>query len=531
MFSFSQVDSLLGESISQGFTDTLIQSLTTICTAEIFSRTWFVILLMALKHDKVILTGGCFLAMAVHIGIAGALNESMYHAFPMKVLWPVLYLSSTAFYLALAFLNFRERYQADEKEEVALAAINEPIIECESQDYGSIGKGSALFEQRVWSTLVPHCTMPFLQCFVTVLIVESFDRTRSLMVSQNWFAPSTSPAYMGSLAAFFLLTLSAVAIGFAMRNLLSSKMSLICACSACSFTILAILPIHDLLNQKWAYCVLCRDGLEPYIAMTQTEPQFLIRTLSPYIETISHQSIHNSGMWEWHVYSEIRDTLTSMDCARNAHQPMVSLLDFGSNVGFFTLYGLKLGCSVLAIDVGSVHLDHLKFSVWLNDIDNRKFNSVRGFVTNHTGQMTYSYGSSVYQETVPAFRIDELLHDKGLDTGPRIPIAKMDVEDGVAAALQGAKRTLRTHRVQKWIVEIWNPTKVPNMQSVLANVVSMGYRGRFMCCDQWHNGKDFRRPDCEFADVDEFSKAWPVVFGNGSPWETTYCDTMLEPVQ
>merc|ERR1719313_1155078 len=54
--------------------------------AELFDKTWFVALLMALKYDKGIVFWGCFSALAAHTVIAAVLGYSIARLVPITYL-------------------------------------------------------------------------------------------------------------------------------------------------------------------------------------------------------------------------------------------------------------------------------------------------------------------------------------------------------------------------------------------------------------------------------------------------------------
>merc|ERR1719198_2540196 len=98
--------------------------------AELFDKTWFVALLMALRYDKFIVFWGCFMALAVHTVIAAAFGYTISKTVPVSL----LHFSAATLYAFFAILYFKDWYQS-----------------CPEDDIISIGKeeaGEALTEKQ-----------------------------------------------------------------------------------------------------------------------------------------------------------------------------------------------------------------------------------------------------------------------------------------------------------------------------------------------------------------------------------------------
>lgn len=47
--------------------------------------------------------------------------------------------------------------------------------------------------------------------------------------------------------------------------------------------------------QAWQHCLQCAEH-EPYLALSSSDPPFIVRTLSPYVEIWSHRFMHRYAM-------------------------------------------------------------------------------------------------------------------------------------------------------------------------------------------------------------------------------------------
>ena len=217
-------------------------------------------------------------------------------------------------------------------------------------------------------------------------------------------------------------------------------------------------------------------------------------------------------MWEPHTYNAIKARL---HCTTGGHE-QTDFVDFGSNVGFFSLYALASGCSVLAVDGGAVHLQHLETSVLLNDFSKDRISIHHTFLGPKPGPPVsdFSYGRSVKNERVETTTIDELLKESG-----QVQFAKLDIEHSVRDALKGASKTLARQQVQTWLVEVWG---IDGMLEQAEAFVNAGYHGRFLCCEMTP-GK-YGKSECPFRTVAELSTLWPVVV----PHDLDQCDVLFE---
>merc|ERR1719316_1059291 len=112
------------------------QSFCLVGSAELFDKTWFVALLMALRHPKGVVFTSCFLALAVHTIIAAIFGYGISKTMPIRF----LHFSAAALYAIFAMLYFRDWHSADPKADIITAGkeeAGEAIAEYGECSYGS----------------------------------------------------------------------------------------------------------------------------------------------------------------------------------------------------------------------------------------------------------------------------------------------------------------------------------------------------------------------------------------------------------
>merc|ERR1719158_52007 len=240
LFSYPQMSAV---DAMKADTDAIIQSFCLVAIAEIFYKTWFVALLMALKHDKFTVFCGCSAGLAAHVAIAGFFGVTV------SKLVPVGYLDFGAaiLYVFFAYLFYQDYLEADPEADIIAAGKEEAAEDCEGaveEDtggaYGAVQKSSGK------DVAISRNTKLFGACSMAMFIAEWGDRTQIAMLGAAASKP-VIPVCIGSLAAFLLLTLSAVIVGGLLGNqTISEKM--VHGTSAIAFVIFAVLAVRDGLS-------------------------------------------------------------------------------------------------------------------------------------------------------------------------------------------------------------------------------------------------------------------------------------------
>jgi len=263
--------------MTDGWVTACFQSFCLVGSAELFDKTWFVALLMALRHPKGLVFTSCFSALAAHVGIAAVFGYGISKTMPIRV----LHFSAAALYTVFAVLYFIDWHKADPNSDIISAGKEEAGESIPSEfgesSYGSTEEGklcshkpsssassssspslasfssSSADRKKETNKELAKVSRIFTQCFMAMFIAEWGDRTQIAMVGQHASQPLI-PVCVGSLMAFFLLTFSAVLAGwFLMGTRVSEKTVYFFAAS--SFMVFAILAAHDGLKMKPASLV------------------------------------------------------------------------------------------------------------------------------------------------------------------------------------------------------------------------------------------------------------------------------------
>lgn len=228
----------------------LVRSLIMVGVAELFDKTWFMGLLLAMKYNPATVFVGSFAALLLHCIFAAAFG----YAFARFLSPTLLHFLAAGLFSFFALLYMKDWFMADPngdviqsgKEEVGndMGVTQEDDIKKPLKEAKKAGKSEVEKRWRVHMWI-------FIKSFVAVFIAEWGDRTQIAMIGQHASQPLI-PVFLGSVVAFFLLTLSAVGVA---RILTDQKLSerLVFGVSAVCFTVFAALSLKDgcvLLHRK-----------------------------------------------------------------------------------------------------------------------------------------------------------------------------------------------------------------------------------------------------------------------------------------
>jgi len=250
--------------------DVFCRSLVMVSVAELFDKTWFMGLILALRHDKFTVFCGSFTALFLHCIIAAGLGAAAAWAVPQ------IFLSWAAFSLFVVFtlLYAKEFINADPDGDVIAAGREEAeeetaslLVEAGKPAEGRVHKqgtvplekhreSSTLETWSLYNTVQPstkrtqgNITKPaaiFMKSCVAVFIAEWGDRTQIAMVGQHASLPLI-PVFSGSVVAFFLLTASAVLLASLVEHMRLSE-RLVNGASALCFATFAALALRDCIK-------------------------------------------------------------------------------------------------------------------------------------------------------------------------------------------------------------------------------------------------------------------------------------------
>merc|ERR1719277_2230607 len=200
----------------------MFQALFTVGVAEIFDKTWFVVLMMALSADKWMAFWGGLVGLQLHVAIAAGLGFSISRVLALSTL---NFLAAAAFGIMTVFYAY-EWYSSEPDSDVLKAGKEEAaeVITFTKKDRLALLEA---FNKTMWLTF----------------IAEWGDRTQIAMIGLHSSKPLI-PVCVGSAIAFLLLTASAVLTAkFIGQRQLSE--SVVKGISALSFAIFTVMSLWD----------------------------------------------------------------------------------------------------------------------------------------------------------------------------------------------------------------------------------------------------------------------------------------------
>jgi putative Ca2+/H+ antiporter (TMEM165/GDT1 family) len=192
----------LTAALSVWSTEDFLQSFCMISVAEVFDKTWFVALILAMKTAKLPVFIGAFGALGLHTIIAAAIGYTAASLINLK--W--LQLAAATLFFGMAVLYAYDWYNADPNADV----IENGCADAE-QEMGGPADGGHYGSTHVSPKRMTSSLIVAGETFVAVFIAEWGDRTQIAMFGQHASQP-LMPVICGSLLAFALLTTSAVMV-------------------------------------------------------------------------------------------------------------------------------------------------------------------------------------------------------------------------------------------------------------------------------------------------------------------------------
>jgi putative Ca2+/H+ antiporter (TMEM165/GDT1 family) len=264
-----------------GFQQAFFRSLALVSAAELFDKTWCIGLILALKFKPVLVFAGSFAALLLHSVLAAGFGAAVARFIAPH--W--LLFIAAGLMLVFALISFWEWYVADPDSEAIDCAASreeasedEAVVDAEGGTSPGAGAGGDHRSSPSADALLQACGgkpavtegpttygateaervpasdsrggprggsegVVLAKAFGAVFVAEWGDRTQFVMVGQHASQPLV-PTFLGCSAAFFLASLSAVALG----SLLASyriKERFIHAVTAVVFLLFAILTFQD----------------------------------------------------------------------------------------------------------------------------------------------------------------------------------------------------------------------------------------------------------------------------------------------
>jgi putative Ca2+/H+ antiporter (TMEM165/GDT1 family) len=218
--------------MSKAWMAALSQSFFVVGVAELFDKTWFVALIYAISLGRTVAFIGSYVALLLHTAIAAALGLGFSQLFKVSTLH---FITTTVFAIFAVLYTF-EWFRADPEADALAERADEARDELGEDDVVVLSKTSGKRSEALSNMLA-------WQCFVAVFIAEWGDRTQIAMITLHASLPLL-PVIIGSAAAFFLLTLSAVIVATLLDGMKLSE-RVVLGMSASSFVVFALLAFRD----------------------------------------------------------------------------------------------------------------------------------------------------------------------------------------------------------------------------------------------------------------------------------------------
>jgi putative Ca2+/H+ antiporter (TMEM165/GDT1 family) len=210
------------------------QTFLMISFAELFDKTFFVALILALRFNKTLVFVGCFGALLVHTVLAAGAGY-LINRYVDKV---AVDFSTAALYMMFAVFYFWDCYNADPDGDVmeGMEEAREVLGEYGSVDAVDVPEKKRN-KKRDWDAKL------LLAAFTTTFIAEMGDRTQIAMIGQHAVQPIW-PVMLGSAVAFLQLTAIAVLTGVLLEKQ-GLKERTVLFTGALSFLFFALITLRD----------------------------------------------------------------------------------------------------------------------------------------------------------------------------------------------------------------------------------------------------------------------------------------------
>jgi putative Ca2+/H+ antiporter (TMEM165/GDT1 family) len=213
-------------------------SLVMVGVAELFDKTWFMGLLLALKYKATTVFIGSYTALMLHTVLAAVFG----YAFA-KLLKPyVLDFLAAALFGIFFVLYMKDCIAADPDGDAIAAGKEEAGEEVGVNPDAEPGSGTPPASPSGKTQSRGELGV-FLKAWIAVFIAEWGDRTQIAMIGQHASQPLI-PVFLGSTVAFFLLTGSAVCVAKLLTNQKISE-RLIYGVSCIAFGVFTALALKD----------------------------------------------------------------------------------------------------------------------------------------------------------------------------------------------------------------------------------------------------------------------------------------------
>lgn len=215
------------------------QTFVLVSAAELFDKTFFIAMLLAMKHKGMSLAvfGGCYSALLIHVLLASLMGFGIAQMISTRT----LDLAAAALYFSFALMYAHDYWNASPD---SLGTLDEAREEVEGEAEEGYGAAQPI-KKGIRYSMAPALRVLSL-AFTSTFIGEIGDRTQFAMIGQAASQPSL-PVCAGGSLAFLVLCIVAVASGSLLSHMAVTDRTV--ACIGCiSFAAFAVVALRDGLN-------------------------------------------------------------------------------------------------------------------------------------------------------------------------------------------------------------------------------------------------------------------------------------------
>jgi FkbM family methyltransferase len=157
-------------------------------------------------------------------------------------------------------------------------------------------------------------------------------------------------------------------------------------------------------------------------------------------------SIRNTGIWGKEETSILVDILS-----KNGES---TIIDVGSNSGYFSVIGLSYGSNVIAIEANPVYQQYVNKSIELNNFDKSKFKYYECFASNNPEPVLFDgwsgYDNMISKDNVASVSTVSIdnIHKK------EVLLLKIDVEGAEPFVLKSAESLIKKNKIKYIMFEL-----------------------------------------------------------------------------
>jgi len=228
------------------FANALVQAFCMVSVAEVFDKTWFMAIIMAMTFGKQVSFWASTLALQAHVVIAAVFGYALAKVMPPTT----LLLLASCLYFVFFVMYAWDCLQAERDSDIFSSGMEDSRedagVEEQTEERPSYGAADSagpakkgLQKKNSWNG--------FWKTFVAVFIAEWGDRTQIAMIGQHASLPII-PVVIGSAIAFTLLTGSAVVVSGFVDQLKISEKHVNCL-AAGSFLLFFVLTAREACHE------------------------------------------------------------------------------------------------------------------------------------------------------------------------------------------------------------------------------------------------------------------------------------------